>query len=96
MEALEIVKVNNLNHISSVVSLYDKVYNKIPKLFRSRVGKTNWEYKISIAPEVKPYSLSSPRRIPLPLMNKGKSELEEMEKLGLSPGFPNPLNDVLQ
>ncbi|KAK3107078.1 hypothetical protein FSP39_006562 [Pinctada imbricata] len=53
-----------------------------PKLFDG-LGKTNWEYKISLKDNAKPYALSSPRRVPLPLMNQVKGELERMQSLGV-------------
>ncbi|KAK3098958.1 hypothetical protein FSP39_024697 [Pinctada imbricata] len=59
-----------------------EVKKKHPKLFDG-LGKTNWEYKISLKDNAKPYALSSPRRVPLPLMNQVKEELERMQSLGV-------------
>ena len=40
------------------------------------------EYHISLQEGAKPFTLSTPRRIPLPLMPKFKPELQRMEELG--------------
>lgn len=41
------------------------------------------EYSIVLKPGVKPFSLSTPRRISLPLPPKVKEELERMEQQGV-------------
>lgn len=38
---------------------------------------------IKLKPNVVPYSLKNPRRIPIPLMGKVKEELQRMEELGV-------------
>lgn len=60
----------------------EAVIERFPQLFRG-LGKLNGEYEIKLKPEAKPYSLSTPRRIPLPLMSKVKQELKRMEDLGV-------------
>ncbi|CAC5421311.1 unnamed protein product [Mytilus coruscus] len=47
------------------------------------LGKTKWTYTIALGLDAKPFSLSTPRRVPLPLMDKVKAELTRMEKLGV-------------
>ena len=37
------------------------------------------EYHIELEPDVRPYDLSTPRRIPITIMSKVKKELESME-----------------
>lgn len=58
------------------------VIEQFPQLF-SGLGRMEGEYKIELKPDAKPYSLSTPRRIPLPLMPKVKKELKRMEDLGV-------------
>ncbi|KAL7827662.1 hypothetical protein SRHO_G00333800 [Serrasalmus rhombeus] len=58
------------------------VTEQFPQLF-SGLGRMEGKYKIELKPDAKPYSLSTPRRIPLPLMSKVKKELKRMEDLGV-------------
>ena len=53
-----------------------------PKLC-SGLGLVEQPYTIKLKPDAVPYSLKTPRRIPLPLMPKVKKELERMEKMGV-------------
>ena len=60
----------------------DKFVIRFPKLFRG-LGTIQGEYHISLQDGAKPFSLSTPRRVPLPLMPKVKLELQRMEELGV-------------
>ncbi len=60
----------------------ESVKRQFPELFQG-LGKMQGEYEISLKPDSKPFSLSTPRRIPLPLMSKVKQELEDMENQGV-------------
>ncbi len=53
-----------------------------PKLC-SGLGEVRQPYLISLKPGATPFSLKTPRRIPLPLMGKVKEELRRMETLGV-------------
>ena len=53
-----------------------------PQLFTG-LGTMGSEYTIKLKPNPKPYSLSTPRNIPLPPRDKVKEELERMTKLGV-------------
>ena len=53
-----------------------------PDLFKG-LGTMTGEYHISLREGAKPFALSTPRRIALPLMPKVKQELERMEKMGV-------------
>ena len=39
------------------------------------------DYVIKVKPEAKPYALSTPRRVPVPLLTKVKEELSRMEQM---------------
>ena len=54
--------------------------NQYPSLFTG-LGKMNMEYDIKLNQDITPYSVSTPRRIPLPLMDKVKKELDRLQKL---------------
>ncbi|KAL7880825.1 hypothetical protein SRHO_G00030790 [Serrasalmus rhombeus] len=60
----------------------EAVKSEFPKLF-SGLGKMQGEYKIVLKPGAKPFSLSTPRRISLPLMPRVKEELNRMEQQGV-------------
>ena len=53
-----------------------------PELFVG-LGKLEGEYTIQLEKNAKPYSLSVPRRIAIPLIKAVKKELNHMEKLGV-------------
>jgi hypothetical protein len=45
----------------------DTVEEQYSELF-SGLGKAEWEYTIKLKPGYVPFALSTPRRVPLPLM----------------------------
>ncbi|KAL6455308.1 hypothetical protein MHYP_G00362590 [Metynnis hypsauchen] len=53
-----------------------------PKLCKG-LGELRQPYAIKLKPGAQPFSLKTPRRIPLPLMDKVKQELSRMESLGV-------------
>ena len=59
----------------------DTVQEQDSELF-SRLGKTDWEYIINLKPGYVPFALSTPRRFPLPLIEKMKKELSKNGKYG--------------
>ena len=81
IEALQlIVRVENVTE----PDLYTKerVEQKFPSLFKG-LGELKGEFKITLKPDAKPFAIYTPRRVPLPLMGKVKSELEKMEAMGV-------------
>ena len=52
-------------------------------LFQSLGKFTGDPYKIQLQEKSEPFSLSCPRRVPLPLMDKVKAELHKMEEQGV-------------
>ena len=78
IESLRIIGQVNL----SSVHVADKYKSKFPKLFKG-LGKTDWEYTIKLDSSAQPYSLSVPRRVSLPLMDKVKAELQRMQDIGV-------------
>ena len=73
-----------LDLIARVYALHevDKFAARFPKLFQG-LGTLHGEYCISLQEGAKPFALSTPRRIPLPLMPKVKLELQRMEAMGV-------------
>ena len=66
--------------IDSVTS--ETIESQYPGLC-SGLGKMEKPYIIELEPEAKPFSLKTPRRIPIPLLPKVKEELQRMEQLGV-------------
>ena len=56
--------------------------NKFPHLFRG-LGKLEGDYTITLKEGAKPFALSTPRRVSLPLLKPVKEELERMEAPGV-------------
>ena len=52
--------------------------SRFPKLF-SGFGCLTEEYEIQLTKDAVPYALTTPRRVPLPLMEPVKKELKKME-----------------
>ncbi|UYV62759.1 K02A2.6-like [Cordylochernes scorpioides] len=55
---------------------------KFPKLFNG-LGKINIPYEIKLKEGAKPYSIYTPRRVPIPLMKELQMELERMTSNGV-------------
>ena len=64
------------------LSSVEAVKQQFPKLF-SGLGRMEGEYRIELKADAKPFALSTPRRVPLPLLPKVKRELTRMEELGV-------------
>ena len=60
-----------------------------PQLFVG-LGKLEGEYSIRLEEGAKPYALSVPRRVAIPLMKPVKEELRRMEKLGVTTRVTEP------
>ena len=68
--------------VDAVEQYEDTIRQKYPKLFTG-LGNMGVEYSIKLRPNAKPYALSTPRNITLPLRSKVKEELTKMEKSGV-------------
>lgn len=77
--------------LKSDVKNVDTVQEQYSELF-SGLGKTDWEYTIKLKPGNVPFALSTPRRVPLPLMEKVKKELQRMENMGVISRVDKPTN----
>lgn len=79
IKAFNLVRIINL--VDSNVGHLD-VYNEFPSVFTG-LGNLVEEYTICLKENAKPFALSTPRRIALPLVNKVKIEIDRMLKLGV-------------
>ena len=64
----------------TVCEVSKDIQNSYPTLFTG-LGKLGTEYDIKIDSTIEPYAISTPRRVPLPLMASVKEELERLESL---------------
>ena len=62
---------------------------KYPELFQG-LGKIPGTHHIQLKDDAKPFALSSPRRVALPLQPKVKAELQRMEQLGVVSKVDDP------
>ncbi len=75
-----ILKLNLVARLDSVdANILKRMY---PKLCLG-LGMVRQPYTIKLKPNVTPFSLATPRRVPLPFLGKVKMELERMEQLGV-------------
>ena len=75
IESLNIVQKMN------AIGVTKNYKEKFPHLFKG-LGKLDGpDYKIKLKPDAKPYALSTPRRVPVPLLTKVKEELARMEQM---------------
>ena len=77
--------------LKSDVKNVDTVQEQYSELF-SVLGKAEWEYTIKLKPGYVPFALSTPRRVPLPLMEKVKKEFQRMENMGVISRVDKPTN----
>ena len=84
IEALNIVSVVQQVQIST-----DELYEKFPQVFDG-LGKLDGEYHIDLKDDARPYAVTTPRRVPLPLMDRVKEELDKMEKQGVIARIDKP------
>ena len=55
---------------------------QFPSLFKG-LGKLEESYEIELQEDARPYAVSTPRRVPIPLMPAVKEELSRMEEQGV-------------
>ena len=60
----------------------DRYRKKHPNLFQG-LGCMSGEYDIKLDPNVKPFNVTTPRRVPIPMLPKVEAELRRMEKMGV-------------
>ena len=68
-----------VNHMSSN---YAEIVNKFPSVFTG-LGSLSSEFEIQLKPDVKPFALYTPRKVPYALRSKVKAELDRMEAMGV-------------
>ncbi|UYV64585.1 K02A2.6-like [Cordylochernes scorpioides] len=69
----------NLARRIEVVATRINPIKEFPEVFEG-LGQIGNPYEIKLKPGAKPYAVHAPRRVPIPLMEKLKTRLEELEK----------------
>ncbi|UYV72482.1 hypothetical protein LAZ67_9003322 [Cordylochernes scorpioides] len=72
----------NLARRIEVVATRINPIKDFPEVFEG-LGQIGNPYEIKLKPGAKPYAVHTPRRVPIPLMEKLKTRLEELEKAGI-------------
>ena len=84
IEALQLVQ-----RVHGVQSVPVNPIQQFPSLFRG-LGKLKGQYSIKLKEGAMPYALTTPRRVPIPLMKSVKVELERMESQGVISKISEP------
>ena len=82
MPLLGLPAITSLNLVTKICGIQldkDTAVSKFPELFTG-LGKLQGEYDIKLSDNAVPFALTTPRRIPLPLMTPVKEQLKKMEK----------------
>lgn len=74
------VRLNLVARVDSVDKT--EMRESYPKLCQG-LGLMQQPYSIKLKPDATPFSLATPRRVPIPLLGKVKEELERMEKMSV-------------
>ena len=77
-----IMKLNLLSEVNAMSDTLEEVKTMFPELFNG-LGLMKGEYRIKLQEGAKPFSITIPRRVPVPLLPKVKRELENMEQKGV-------------
>ena len=64
-------------------------HTEFPELFTG-LGKLERDYTIQLKEGAKPFALSTPRRVAVPLLGAVKEELQRMERLGVISKIEEP------
>ncbi|UYV63772.1 K02A2.6-like, partial [Cordylochernes scorpioides] len=72
----------NLARRFEVVATRINPIKEFPEVFEG-LGQIGNPYEIKLKPGAKPYAVHTPRRVPIPLMEKLKTRLKELEKAGI-------------
>lgn len=84
IEALQLIE-----RIDAVELPEERFKKKFPKVFTG-LGRLEGDYCIRLKTDAMPYALTTPHRVPFPLENKIKEELERMEQMGVISRIERP------
>ena len=78
-------------NVVALVELIQKetVIEQFPRVFKG-LGRLKDSYKIEVKKDATPFALTTPRRVPIPLLPKVKEELQRMERMGVISRIEEP------
>ena len=82
---------NLVTKICNISTDKETIVSRFPKLFTG-LGCLTEEYEIQLSKDAVPHALTTPRRVPLPLLEPVKSELQRMEREGIITKVEGPTN----
>ena len=87
---------NLINKVDAISSeeYKNNIVNQYPDLFKG-LGEIEGEYKINLVENSTPFALTTPRKVPLPLLSKTKKEKTECLKWGWLRGLMSQQTGVL-
>ena len=71
-----------VHRVRGISNAPKRVIDNFPQLFKG-LGKMEGEYSIQLEEGAKPFALTAPRRVPVPLMKAVRTELQRMQDLGV-------------
>ena len=73
------LSLNLINRVDAISSeeYKNNIVNQYPDLFKG-LGEIEGEYKINLVENSTPFALTTPRKVPLPLLSKTKQEIDRM------------------
>ena len=77
-----LLALNLIARVDSTEQYEEKIHLQYCDLFKG-LGTLGPKYTIQLKHNAKPYSLNTPRNVPLPLRDKVKEELMRMEEMGV-------------
>ena len=89
IEALNLLSRVQVDRVDDIGTPLPNIPEMFPKLFTG-LGKIEGDYQIKLNPDAVPYSLNTPRRVPLPLLPKVRAELDEMQAKGIIDRIDEP------
>lgn len=78
-----------LAQVEMIQDAASSIRKKFPQLFQG-LGTIAGEYEIRLKSDALPYALSTARKVPIPLREKVREELERMEKMGVISKVDSP------
>ena len=81
--------IKDLDLLRIVAAVHSDPKGQFPSLFQG-LGKLKDEYHIELMEDAKPFALSTPRRVAIPLMKRVRQELTRMEKMGVISKISQP------
>ena len=77
-----ITALNLMVRMDMITHNKEEIFQQYPSVFNG-LGNLGEEYEIQLKENAKPFTLYTPRRVPLPLQDKVQQELNRMESLGV-------------